>query len=223
MAPAKVSQLHLMTEQTQALVEGYAATAGALVPMSATWGEFQSLIQLSIALNGAFAAFSTFFGADIGRYRAKIDHLLDNDDLIIGHQLSSVTPSMVDQSIDAEKARLQGRADLIRLKGRCAESEITFRSMIHRFFRYICVVACISGISLIVYSSFYFDATISNFWRWISVLHLAPFLLATLYAVVMSLRFYVEVAREFRAIEERIEVLGGQQRASQIRHEGRVE
>ena len=36
------------------------------------WGEFQSLIQLGVTLNAAFAAFGTYFGNNIDREGSKL-------------------------------------------------------------------------------------------------------------------------------------------------------
>lgn len=109
-------------------------------PMDATWGNFQSFIQLAIALNSAFAAFGSYAGNDITRERARLTRIMG------AVQNGASLPVTGHETVG-------GAAEIMLLEGKCADLLHNYNNFVTGFYRVICVIAAGIGIGFLLYSS----------------------------------------------------------------------
>ena len=154
----------------------------------ALWGEYQSVLQLSVALNTAYAALATYVGNDLQVERQSI------------RELDGAVPPERRASKDTARAV----ADLQVLDGKIASAQIKYESAINSYFRPACLLGSFLGVALLIVSSVLYTSNIDGFWKIASCLLLSPFLLGTLYAAKLHLDVRRKYRKERRLIERTI-------------------
>jgi hypothetical protein len=141
----------------------------------AKWGDFQSLIQLSIALNIAFATLPTFMGNVLQRTVAEMDYLITR-----AQEAEQV------KADGAEEFRRDISTAMIFLKGDYLTIQEKFQAFLYRWMREICALTAIISTFLLVISSFCYDAGVPRIVEIMCVLELLPFLVGMSYALYLS-------------------------------------
>lgn len=160
------------------------------------WGDFQSVIQLSIALNAAYAALSSYIGTSLTREKRLISELLD--------QLKAVDPAeptvpLLRPPHDPSRLKIELRA----LIGECVKAERRFEGAINRFLRPVCIAASLIGLVLIVLSSIYYNDEIKIGWLIVSCGLLLPFAIGASMSMLMSAQTYLDISKRRREHEQK--------------------
>jgi hypothetical protein len=150
-----------------------------------TWGDFQSLIQLSVALNGAFAAFASFFGSGLQKEERLLHYLLE--------ECGDATLPRVGELSFGARVRL--------LQGERLQFERQFDFFINVVARYSCLVVALIGIVLLVYSSYRYKLPINASEAATCSALLLPFVVGSMYSIYLSVRLHRSVSLPRRQVE----------------------
>jgi hypothetical protein len=144
--------------------------------MASEWGAFQSLIQLSVALNTAFVGVGTFFLPLAEQEARKLRNL--------AYRLKKrLTNADGQQRTEIERLM----TDLRLLRGDAVWMERHVATVIQKYLPPFCALATVAGLILLIISSFLFDEKIGTGWIVVVLLTLAPF---TCGLVICSVAFY---------------------------------
>ncbi len=153
-----------------------------------TWGEFQSIIQLSIALNAAFAALSSFIGTSLTREKRLLEELIDRLQSIgvAGQSVATVLkPAYSPKTLKIEIRGLVGES--VRMQHR-------YDGLINRYLRPVCIVASLAGLVFIIVSSFLYKDEIGIYCIALSCSLLFPFAAGALLSLHLSWRTYARIS-----------------------------
>jgi hypothetical protein len=142
------------------------------------WGEFQSLTQLSIALNAAFATIPTFLGNSIKREQSLVNSYISDaeyleelvDKKVISYSLPNRRLSAQFSDISAEYRKLEHRFD----------------QFIYTVIRYLCLIAAAISFVILIISSCRYNSHIPIHWRIYSILQYSPFIAGISYAFYLT-------------------------------------
>ncbi len=163
--------------------------------MSGTWGGFQSLIQLSVALNAAFAAFGTYSGSNIKREKARFEKI--RQQIVNGAQL----PPKDDGDVG-------GEASVLLLEGKCESLIQYYDDFVNGRYRIVCVLFSALGIPVLIYSSYRANDPICyNVDITIIALYL-PFLYGLWQVISTGIKLYTQIYRKRIDMERRINRIG---------------
>ena len=160
-------------------------------PMDANWGNFQSFIQLAIALNSAFAAFGSYAGNDVTKEKARIARIMRAVEN--GAKLPALNGS-----------KSVSKSDLILFEGRCEHLLYQYNDFVTGTYRVVCVATAGAGIGLLLYSSVFPNLSVSPFWAFITLLFYIPFYFGLYRVGKLSFDIYVSVSLKTKHIEEQI-------------------
>ena len=167
------------------------SNAASVIP---TWGDFNSLIQLSIGLNAAFATFSDFLGDGLSQEEKRAGSLIKSIEKI--HKDASPKQYPPDVAKDW--------LDLQLIVGEC-QDEISahgrFRSGFVRISGFICAFI---GFIALGYASYNAAAEISYYEQAIIFIMMLPFLFGASRGMYKSIRSRSKISNARQAIEERI-------------------
>jgi len=135
-----------------------------------TWGEVQSLAQLSVALNGAFSAIAGFVGSDFARERAELARLIETMDAQAARgvrhtsRIRGLSPRVVARSLIAECDAIERRTEFL----------------LTTLVRPLCVVGAVVGMILLIVSSYLYARPVGPFLICCLIGSNAPFFLGLL-------------------------------------------
>lgn len=154
----------------------------------AQWGEFQSVIQLAVALNAAYAALGTYLGSNLPTERRLIQELI--------HAIETAS-SADGEHTDPPKSlpTMNSLRELRLLNGKSLEIEQRYEYRISTIARPICILSSIGGIALLVVSSFFYGEDISVTWRVVSCLLMLPFFAGAFYSLYISVKVHFAVSK----------------------------
>lgn len=136
-----------------------------------TWGDFQSLIQLGVALNTAFAIISSY----AGRFFQK--------DLLL-------ITSYIAQAEYYEKDGHENAVDLIsdmdHLRQKIDRSINKFEIILDGFIKKSCAFISIVSLYLLIYSSYFYNTYIDYLSKTYLIVQYFPFLFGLLYGIYLS-------------------------------------
>lgn len=159
------------------------------------WGDFQSVIQLSIALNAAYAALSSYVGTSLHREQRLLEELI--------HRLQSI--GKAGQPLAAVLKPNYTAAQLkIEIRGLIGESmkiQHSYDAVINRYLRPVCIVASLVGIVLIIVSSFSYNEDISERYIALACGLLFPFSGGAFLSLHLSWKAYSRISRRRREYE----------------------
>lgn len=154
---------------------------------SLTWGGFQSLIQLSVGVNGAFAALTTFAGDSAQKEERRINKILS--------RLSNIPSSKMTPAVT------QNKMSAMFLSGRLASVSRRYNYFINSTIRLSCVLCALIGVVVLVYSSYKFDAPIEFRSQMIVHALMLPFIVGSLYSTFLSYHVHRSISRDRQKIE----------------------
>lgn len=155
------------------------------------WGEFQSLMQLSIALNAGYAAFSTFTGRVFVHANQRLRRLIG-----LSERISRTHQDNCDINLTSQLRLLDGECHAIsRLHDR----------MLDKRLRPICIAFAISGLILLICSSYFYSDTIHLALQALVLASLAPFALVCMSYCIVMWRYHYRVFLPSLRIEHLIE------------------
>jgi hypothetical protein len=126
-----------------------------------TWGDFQGIMHLSVALNAAYAALYSFVDDILTKERNKAISLL--------------------RSLQDIPRKSRARVIL----SRCHRFEMELSRFNSAFLRPASAALCLIGVIFLIFSSFNFDKPISTGWAELVCVLLVPFFLSlTLYSII---------------------------------------
>lgn len=160
---------------------------------SPTWGDFNSLIQLSIGLNAAFATFSDFLGNGLEKENHNINRLIKK-------ARSQSTLSQQGAPGDA----LSDRTQLMFLAAECAANKIEherIRSGVVRVSGFFCAFL---GVAVLIYASYFANVETSLFGQFIIYILFFPFAIGAVHGMLTSLRIQWKISSKRQSIEGRI-------------------
>jgi hypothetical protein len=163
-----------------------------VLTMASNWSNFQSLIQLSITLNAAFAAFGSYAGTNIESEQIRLETVIH--DLQIERK---ALPAISD-------SQLGGQGEVILVLGTCKDMSRNYEDFIHGRYRVISIVTGIVGIPFLVWSSYYSAEAIDPFWSILTILMYIPFFWGIIRLVTLEVNTYVYVYRARIGIERRL-------------------
>lgn len=159
----------------------------------ATWGDFNSLIQLSIGLNAAFATFSDFLGDGLPREERRIDRLIKTIDK---RPPGDCSPPSQDS--------LSDRRELQFLLGRCASNRVSHERFRANFVRIGGFLCAFLGAAALIYASYNSETPILFEGQLVVYLLLIPFAFGACHGMYTAIKSYLEVSLKRQVIEERI-------------------
>ena len=137
------------------------------------WGDFQGLIQLSIALNGTFAVLSTF----LGNVKEKSVELTEvHRDYAISIEKTFPTAAIPD--------KLSSRFDYLIDEFRSVDE--LYDNLFIAIIRQLCLYLAIIAIFFAIYAAFKFSTHINVLAQYYIVIQLVPFLLGIAYLTWLS-------------------------------------
>lgn len=143
--------------------------------VKSSWGDFQSLLQLSIAINAAFIAFAGFFGDIVDSRKQHISFMMNKLSDIPVRDMDGLSP----------------RSKLISLSGKLDKIEKSYKDFVNGRLKILSMLAIPTAIILLVTSSYHSKCKMSPLFQSISVLHLLPFMFGMLYYALTVCRLYV--------------------------------
>jgi hypothetical protein len=143
-----------------------------------TWGDFQSLLQLAIGLNAAFAALADFLGSSTRREKARADRLA-----------SRTSKSNL---MDTQR-NITMHQSFIHMSGVCKRIERNYENFLSGFVRLCCLLTLVISLFMLIYGSFSNKCTISAGLMWLSVFQIGPFVIGIAYAFILSTITYFQV------------------------------
>ena len=175
----------------------------------ATWGEFQSLIQLSAALNGTFAALGTFLDKDTRREKEIIEKIIE--------KIDKIDYELIENKSRVSK-KLNAKTRLILLKGNCNFIERKFNIFIYKILRSLCAALFVTSIVLLIVSSFLYSDIINYLWSTIILLHITPFFIGICYSAYLLVICKRKITRPRREIE--LEIWENRHSSQEAENEG---
>ena len=141
------------------------------------WGEFQSLIQLSIGLNGAFALLSTYLSNIIQRQ-------IELTEIHFHHAVDLEKSVNLATTVNKQPTSLSTRfSDLIDEFKQVGE---IYDNNLIAILRIICTYLAIFSIFISIYAAYKYVTPINSVVRWYATIQLGPFLIGIIYAAFLS-------------------------------------
>ncbi len=146
------------------------------------WGDFQSVAQLAVALNAAFASLAGFLGSDIRRARQRIRAAIARHDKV---------PPAGDRAIGIRSA-----SNLRLLAGGLEHTQRKFEERIDYLARPLCLAGMLLGIILLLYSCFAYRSSISAFSICLIIFSMLPFCAGVVYSIFVGVCVFCKMWRE---------------------------
>lgn len=134
------------------------------------WGEYQSVIQLSVALNTAYAALATYLGGDLS---SEQQALQETDAAVLK---------------DKREAKKIALSNLHLLGGELTHAAQCHEAIIDKAVRPTCLVVSLFGIALLVVSSILYSEPIDIAWQFLCIFLLLPFLAGVGFTAVFIMK-----------------------------------
>lgn len=150
------------------------------------WGDYQSVIQLSVALNSAYAALATYLGSDLRSEQQAI---------------KDANAAVPNEKREDKRVAL---TDLHLLDGKLTHAAQRYETVIDNGIRPACLIASLLGIVLLVVSSVFYSATINATWQFICGALLLPFLVGVGFATALIIKIRVNFATNRRRLEAKL-------------------
>lgn len=166
-------------------------TVASSVELIPTWGNFNSLVQLSIGLNAAFATFSDFLGDGLSREDNHINKLIKRNDKIIESD-----PNNKEAQIDKKRLRF--------LSGECIENKVNHEKFRTGFVRFGGFACAFIGVIILIYSAYHDNAPIPLLGIIIIYLLLLPFILGAGHGMYISMKTSFDISKRRQNIERKI-------------------
>jgi hypothetical protein len=154
------------------------------------WSQFQSLAQLSVAMNGAFSAIGGFLSRDIAQEEADLTRIIRVIETECG---KGRTYNLTSKGLDVllvTKALLAEARYLDNLHAATLSFAI----------RPLCLIGAVLGILLLIKSSYNYTEKIDQPYLWLLYICNVPFFLGILVTIITSLLVY------FRVIKPKAEI-----------------
>lgn len=158
------------------------------------WGDFQSVIQLSIALNAAYAALASYLGTNLPNERGLIQEIMD--------AIPKAQRATSDIKDTETQPTLSKFTTLQLLYGKSIEVERRYESIINAIVRPICILSAILGAALLIASSFFYSEEISTTWQVVSSLLILPFIAGAIYSLCVSIQVHLTISNPRRQCEK---------------------
>jgi hypothetical protein len=150
------------------------------------WGEYQSVIQLSVALNTAYAALATYLGGDLRLEQQAIK------------EADSAVPN---EEREAKRAVL---IELYLLDGELTQATQRYEAVIDWGIRPVCLVASCVGIVLLIVSSICYGSKIDVAWQLLCGIMLLPFIVGVGFAIKLIIKVHRKFATKRKELESRL-------------------
>jgi hypothetical protein len=147
-----------------------------------TWGDFQALTSLSVALNAAYATLYSFVEDSLKHQ--KTPAMVQRDHLREGKNVREPSPSYRN---DIRTARL--------ILSDVNNIELSIKDFNTFFLKPTAIMCFLIGIGQLIYSSYNFHDTITGFWSTIAWLTLMPFMLTVIIYSILSVIVFLDAIR----------------------------
>jgi hypothetical protein len=175
------------------------------------WGEFQSLIQLGVTLNAAFAAFGTYFGNNIDREGSKllkIVKFLDEGAIVVPKAVRAHGKFVrfLKKKIDSvfKTSELGDETRVIILEGKVQSISLSYSNFVGGIFAVLCIAFAITGMGFLLYSSVFAGKDIKDYNIWYIIGLYIPFFFGVLRLLCAHLQLFFSVTLPRRSISKRL-------------------
>ncbi|MHB0704092.1 hypothetical protein ACX4MT_00030 [Roseomonas mucosa] len=151
----------------------------------ATWGEFQSLFQLSVALNAAFAVLHDIVGTAPQTGVATAHDLGERANIIGAHDLAS---------------------ELFQLESKLAETSANFQSRIFHGLGPWCLGIAVFALVFLAISSIYYINNIHCLFQAYALVQFIPFLAGACLALRAAVFDNIKMTRELQSLETQLKL-----------------
>jgi hypothetical protein len=153
--------------------------------MERLWGDFQSVIQLSVALNAAITALITFARPDVVAEKREVDRL-----------------ALLPSAWSKPDGGVPVRTSLQLLSGRCERVLRRYDRLQDGWIRSLAIASAVASIGLLVWSSYVYRDPIPGWAAVLAVLQFIPFLAGMLAAVLVALHCRMVIMPERLRLEK---------------------